>query len=374
MANISLYFHIPFCARKCSYCGFFSQAGKSSLWQEYFDCLKIELLSYKNILKDYSIASVYFGGGTPSLVDALYIAKLLSVLASNFKLDQHIEITLEANPESLTDEKLQSYQKANINRLSIGIQSTNNKLLTKIGRQYDWQKVKKVYKNAKDAGFTNINLDLIFGFPKQSLEGFETDLQNIIELNPEHIACYSLELDAKSALGKLYALGKFQSLNENINRKMYIKARKILKMAGYIHYEISNWSKRGYKCNHNYNFWQYKPYIGIGAGAHSFWENFRWDNIESIEKYINMIKRQGTAINNKYTINKINQQKEKLMLSLRLIKGINLNSIDSVFLQKIIPKLSQLKNDGLIILSKDSFRLSVRGLDLENEIIGDLFF
>jgi len=372
MANISLYFHIPFCARKCPYCGFFSQAGKVSLWQEYFDCLTIELLSYKNILNDLSIASVYFGGGTPSLVDALYIAKLLSVLASNFKLDQHIEITLEANPESLTDEKLKSYQKANINRLSIGIQSTNNKLLTKIGRQYDWQKVKKVYKNAKDAGLRNISLDLIFGLPDSNLSIWKQDLERVLSLNPEHIACYSLELDAKSAWGKNNAVGEFQTVSDKLNRQMYQQARKILSQAGYIHYEISNWCKKGYKCNHNYKFWQYKPYIGIGAGAHSFWKNLRWDNIESIEKYINMIKRHGTGINNKYPINKINQQKEKLMLGLRLIKGIKLNSLDSVFLHKINPKLNRLKNDGLIVVNKDSLRLSVRGLDLENEIMQQL--
>jgi len=373
MANISLYFHIPFCARKCPYCGFFSRSNKSQLWQNYFEALKVELLNYKSDLKDTFIDSIYIGGGTPTLVPADNIYHLLKTLESNFCINKNCEITLECNPESLTKDKLLTYQKSNINRLSIGIQTTNRQLLREIGRNYTFETVKEKYQLVRKLGFNNINLDLIFGFPKQSLESFETDLQNIIELNPEHIACYGLELDEKSYWGRLNNLGKFEPVSNELNRQMYHMAIKLLKKAGYKHYEISNWAKLGFECRHNYSFWQYQPYIGIGAGAHSFCQFKRWSNVENIERYIVNINRHSINNNKKITTKKVDIDKEKLMLGLRLREGIDQDKLTLEFVKKFDPFLTALINEGLLTKSDNTIYLTEKGLDVENQVIKYFF-
>jgi len=368
MNNICLYFHIPFCAHKCPYCGFFSKSGKENLWKKYFETLTAEIITYKPILKKSIIDTVYIGGGTPSLVPAIYLSNLIKDLKANFKLSKNVEITLEANPESLTLSKLKKYKNAEINRLSLGVQTTNSQILARIGRQYDWQKVQKVFKNARKIGFANINLDLIFGLPGSDLEIWQKDLEKILSLNPDHIACYSLELDEKSAWGRLDALGKFEVIDEGLNRQMYHIARKILKIAGYQHYEISNWAKKGHECKHNLNFWHHKPYIGIGAGAHSFWQNKRWSNIENIEYYINNIKRQDKISINKLSLTKLEHKNEKLMLGLRLIGGISLTDFDAKTADKIIQKYKD-DQKGLFKIVNNNLKLTSKGLDFENEAV-----
>jgi len=368
MNNICLYFHIHFCAHKCPYCGFFSKSGKENLWKKYFETLTEEIITYKPILKKSIIDTVYIGGGTPSLVPAIYLSNLIKDLKANFKLSKNVEITLEANPESLTLSKLKKYKNAEINRLSLGVQTTNSQILARIGRQYDWQKVQKVFKNARKIGFANINLDLIFGLPGSDLEIWQKDLEKILSLNPDHIACYSLELDEKSAWGRLDALGKFEVIDEGLNRQMYHIARKILKIAGYQHYEISNWAKKGHECKHNLNFWHHKPYIGIGAGAHSFWQNKRWSNIENIEYYINNIKRQDKISINKLSLTKLEHKNEKLMLGLRLIGGISLTDFDAKTADKIIQKYKD-DQKGLFKIVNNNLKLTSKGLDFENEAV-----
>lgn len=370
MQNISLYFHIPFCARKCPYCGFYSLADKNNIWQEYFDCLTAELLSYKNKLKKYKIDTIYLGGGTPSLILTENLYNLINIINDYF-LSDSAEITIEVNPESVNEVKLFVYKKAGINRISIGLQAWQDDILRLMGRLYDHSQFTEKFKLIRKAGFENINIDLMFGLPTQTMTNWQETLNNVVELNPEHISCYSLEVNNNSVWGEKHKIGKLKLPADSLNRKMYQMARKKLKDAGYIHYEISNWAKKGYKCKHNISFWHYKPYIGIGAGAHSFWQNQRWENIENIENYINVIKRHGKAYKNKKSIRELDQEKEKIMLGLRLIKGIDLKIISKNYRNEV-RKIIRLDQGGLYKIRGGYLSLTIRGMDVENTAVGNL--
>ncbi len=369
MKNLSLYIHIPFCARKCPYCSFFSQAGKSSLWKAYFDALKQEIDTYKKILKTENIDTMYVGGGTPSLVDPILIGKLLEYIYESFQLSKKVEIAIEANPESLDVEKLKVYRDANINRLSIGVQTTSDTLLKKLGRQYSFYEFKQKFYMAREAGFSNINIDLMLGLPGQTLVDWDDSLTQVIDLQPEHIACYSLELDDTSVWGRMNEMRTFEIPDQKLDRMMYKKAGKLLMQAGYTHYEISNWAKKGYECRHNLHFWKYMPYIGIGAGAHTFFKHKRWQNEESIERYIN---RHSDGKQHMLNVSNRQAAQEKLMLGLRLLDGLPISEIESNYLKSKQKVISKLRINGLLCKNESVMRLTKKGLDVENYVIDTL--
>ena len=294
MNKLGLYIHIPFCERKCNYCGFLSFSGcEDNLKKKYMAALRNELRYRLGLLGvgaggclaeggtgGYAVDTVFIGGGTPSTVEPQEIGEVLEVV------DTSSEVSLEANPGTLTREKLLAYRKMGINRLSMGVQSFDDELLQKLGRIHNAEMVYNNFSLARECGFNNINLDLMFGLPGQSLEAWENTLNTAIKLSPEHISFYSLQLEENTPFFKDFQAGKLELPSDELDREMYHRAIAILKAAGYHHYEISNASHKDCYCKHNYKYWSMDEYLGVGLGAASFLGGARFKNTDDINKYV----------------------------------------------------------------------------------------
>lgn len=343
----SIYIHIPFCKNKCWYCDFNSFSGKENLINDYMIALKKEIQSYSFD----ELQTVYFGGGTPSYVDAKYIEEILTMLKC-----KNAEITLEVNPGTATEEKLRRYIASGVNRLSIGLQATQNDILKDIGRIHTLEEFDKTYKLARNVGFTNISVDLMFGLPNQTLKDVKESLDYILKIGPEHISCYSLILhkDTKKHLP-----------SDEEERKMYHYLVATLKNAGYVHYEISNFAKKGFESKHNLVYWNQEEYVGVGAGASSYVNNIRYTNERNIEKYILENKRE---IEEEQDLE--SKLREYVILKLRLVKGLNLEEASKRFNvnieEKFANEIQKMCKYGLLKVDDGNMSLTDRGLDLAN--------
>ena len=286
MKDIGLYIHIPFCKSKCYYCDFVSFANKEQVVEDYIQAV-IKEIENANLSK-YNINTVYIGGGTPSLINSIYIGKILEAIKRNTSLDD-TEITAEVNPGTVSKGKLKDYISFGINRLSIGLQSADDNLLKQIGRIHNYDQFLETYKTAREVGFKNINVDLMLGLPNQSLDTLRNSLDKVILLDPEHISLYSLILEEGTKLYDMVEKSKLKMISEDLERKMYWETKKALEEAGYIHYEISNFAKTGYSSKHNLDCWNQKEYIGIGVASHSYLDKTRYANTTILEDYINNI-------------------------------------------------------------------------------------
>lgn len=379
--NVGLYIHIPFCKRKCEYCDFKSYSGKENLIDKYIKWLKYELkevgegnkLDYENNLDDLIIVkSIYIGGGTPSLIDSKYINDILTIAKQNYTIDENAEITIEINPGTVDKEKLEEYKKAGINRLSIGLQSTQNSVLKEIGRIHTFEQFLDTYNLARNVGFNNINVDLMIGLPKQTIKNIEDSLTQIIKLNPEHISVYSLIIEEGTPFYKKYENKQLDLPNDDEERKMYWKVKGKLEDAGYVHYEVSNYSKPGFESKHNLSCWNQEEYIGIGVSAHSYTNNVRFSNIDSIEEYIQNYETEKETDNLIFheKQNKSSKMKEFMMLGLRKIKGVSIQEFKNRFGENPIyiykNELNKLVEEKLLEIDGDIIRLTNKGLDLAN--------
>jgi oxygen-independent coproporphyrinogen-3 oxidase len=376
MKSLNLYIHIPFCKSRCNYCSFFTTTNKLAAMSDYFLALQKEFEMYIPKLRDYRIETIYIGGGTPSIVNSKDLKSLLLYIKENIKLAENAEISIETNPESIEAEKLQDYLDAGINRISIGLQAWQDELLKKMGRLYSLETFLQKLSLVKTSGFKNIGLDLIFALPGQSVKDWEETLDNVIKLNIQHISCYGLELDNDSSWGKLYKSGKLEASAEEADREMYGLAKAKLLNAKFELYEISNFAKSGFECQHNLNFWSYQPYIGLGAGAFSFFENHRFNNVFSIEGYISKMQKSESASENIIQVSMQDQIKEAIILGLRKKKGINLSAFRKRFDVDILKayknEVDKLLREDLVVLTDSHICLSGKGLDFENEV--DLLF
>ena len=356
----SLYIHIPFCKSKCYYCDFNSYSGKDDLVEKYIEALRIELTE---INRDFK--TVYFGGGTPSQIPSKYIKEIMK----NIECDG--EITLELNPGTITKEKLLDYKEAGVNRISIGLQAVQDDLLKRIGRIHTLRQFEEVYNMARDVGLNNISVDLMFGLPGQTINDVKESLEYLIKINPEHISCYSLIVHDELVDKHPDAFSDLP--NDEDERKMYYLICDELKNAGYVQYEISNFAKPGFESKHNLCYWNQDEYYGIGAGASSYINNVRYKNIDSIEKYIDLV---NSGNKEEYQVveeiqNEESKIKEYMILKLRLLDGVSVSEAYDRFkvncleiFQKEIDKLVRL---GLIEVEKyERIRLTKKGLDLAN--------
>ena len=379
--NMGLYIHIPFCKSKCKYCDFISFANKEDIIDEYIKWLKYELIQVGDGNKsDYAggldklinLKTIYIGGGTPSFINSRYIKEILDEVNKHFNVDDNAEITLEMNPGTVNEKKIVEYKEAGINRLSIGLQSTHNKILKQIGRIHTYEDFLESYNLARKIGFKNINVDLMLGLAEQSLEELVSSVEAIIKLNPEHISIYSLILEENTALYDEVNSGKICLPDDELERKMYWKTKKMLENAGYIHYEISNFAKKGYESRHNISCWNGEEYIGIGAAAHSYTNNIRYSNIDKIEEYINNFKI-GEELDNLIFHEKQDMEskmKEYMILGLRKLDGISIKEFKSKFTENPIFKfkneLNKLVEEGLLVIDGDKIKLTDKGLDFAN--------
>lgn len=378
--QIGLYIHIPFCKQKCSYCDFCSYANKESFIKRYIQCVLKEIIEVGNNNKiDFEngkddlflVKTIYIGGGTPSLIDSKYIVQIIEDIKLNFKIDEKAEITIEVNPGTVTLEKLEDYKRAGINRLSIGLQSTHEHLLKEIGRIHTYLDFLDTFRFAREAGFENINVDLMIGLPNQTLEEVKDSIEEIVSMEPEHISVYSLILEENTPLFKKVEEG-LELPNEDLERKMYWAVKQTLEQNNYIHYEISNFAKKGYESKHNLDCWNQKEYIGFGIAAHSYTNGIRYSNIENIEQYIKNYDEDKTEENLVFHEKQDMEamQKEYMLLGLRKIDGVSIQKFKIKFVANPVflyhSELEKLVNEELLEIDGDMIKLTNKGLDLAN--------
>ncbi|MBR2704971.1 MAG: oxygen-independent coproporphyrinogen III oxidase [Clostridia bacterium] len=373
MKEIGIYVHIPFCKRKCFYCDFCSFECDKNIHNDYTKALINEIRAFyleENKTEDIVVKTLYFGGGTPSFIDENYIKRILNELKQKYKFAKDIEATIEINPGTATYEKIKKYKDIGFNRVSIGLQSTNDRLLKLIGRIHTYSEFEQTYKMARDVGFCNINVDLMIGLPTQTEEDVQASLEKIIEKNPEHISVYSLILEDGTKLKDLIDSGKLELPDEDVERKMYWLVKKKLENTGYEHYEISNFAKPGYESKHNTDCWKQKEYLAFGLAAHSYLNNVRYSNLSDLNKYI----EDNLNNNNTRNVEEIQtddiQMNEFVILGLRMIEGFSINVFKDKFnrdfrevYREQIDRLSKMK---LIKFENDIVSLTDKGIDFAN--------
>lgn len=371
--TLGIYIHIPFCKDKCYYCDFVSFKNLNNKVEEYINCLIEEIKSknWEEINNNYNITTIYIGGGTPSYINSNHIVKILEVLKSKISFE-NVEITIEVNPGTVNKEKLEEYKKAGVNRLSIGLQSTNNELLKQIGRIHTYEQFLCTYELAKKVGFENINIDLMLALPNQTIDDLKQSVENVLKLNPNHISVYSLILEENTPLFKLVEDGKIDLPSDELERQMYWYVKDKLELNGYTHYEISNFAKMGYESKHNVNCWNQEEYLGFGLSAHSYFESKRFNNIEILDDYIKNV--QENHIEKNIKINEVqsleDKMKEYMLIGLRKIKGVSISKFKEKFLYNPLylfrSELEKLNNEQLVEVDGDFIRLTSRGLDFAN--------
>ena len=372
--EIGIYIHIPFCMKKCFYCDFVSYANKEDMIEKYIKALEKEIKIKAEENKLLKINTIYIGGGTPSFIDSKHIVYIINAIKESFNVKENAEITIEVNPGTVTKNKLEDYIKCGINRISIGLQTTNNELLKQIGRIHTYEQFLETYNLIRMVGFNNINVDLMLALPNQTIKDLEDSLNKVIMLKPEHISVYSLILEEKTKLYDLVESGKLELLDESIERNMYWKVKNILEQNGYKHYEISNFAKQGYESKHNLNCWNQEEYLGMGVAAHSYLNSKRYSNTENLEQYINkLLEKEGTkndivTIHEEQTLE--DKQKEYMLLGLRKIEGIKISDFKNKFVQNPIyifrKELDKLVKEDLIQVEDNNIKLTKKGLDLAN--------
>lgn len=398
--ELGIYIHIPFCQHKCDYCDFISFSNKQQFIEDYMEAIKKEIKNYFNntLLETYTVTTIYIGGGTPSYIDSKYICEIMETLENNLKQNQikleDMEITIEVNPGTVNKEKLERYRKAKINRLSIGLQSTNDAMLKQIGRIHTFEQFLETYQMAKEVGFDNVNVDLMIGLPNQTIEDIRKSLKEVIQLQPTHISVYSLIVEEGTVISQKIENRQLQEMDEELERNMYWYVKNILELNGYAHYEISNFAKEGKESKHNLNCWKQKEYIGIGVAAHSYLNYVRYTNTLEMEQYINRMDRlNGQMVkdilelsNEKekvnleenieivYEIEEIqdleDRKKEYMLLGLRTIKGVCISKFKEKYIYNPIflyrKELKKLIEEKLVVVDGDYIRLTNKGLDLAN--------
>lgn len=371
MKEIALYVHVPFCKLKCKYCDFPSFCGKEKLVAEYIKALKKEI-KYK--CKDYRYKTIFIGGGTPTFLNYKELEEILSEI-NKLDICDDYEFTVECNPGSVDEEKLKLLKKYKVNRLSFGLQSTFDKYLKTLGRIHTYDEFKENYYLARKVGFTNINIDLMFGIPNENLDEWKETLNEIIKLEPEHISAYSLIIEEGTPFHRLYEEDKLELPSEEEEREMYKVTKEILNKAGYLQYEISNYSKMGMECKHNIVYWQLKDYLGVGSSSASYIDSQRLTNTPVIEEYIKNINEGNySGIESHY--NSIEENIEEYMfLGLRMIQGIN----KKIFKEKFGVSVEEIYKDiiekyvksGFLVNSQEYLYLSPKGIEVSNAIMSE---
>ena len=377
--ELGIYIHIPFCKQKCYYCDFVSFSNKEGYIEKYVETVKREIDSYD--LSNYNITTIYIGGGTPSRIPSEKIQEILEKIKQKILKNQtrweDIEITIELNPGTVDEEKIKKYKEIGINRLSIGLQSTNNKLLKEIGRIHTFEDFKNTYNLVKKVGFENINVDLMIGLPNQTISDVKESLNEIIKLNPTHVSVYSLIVEENTKMEQLINSKELQLPDEELERQMYWYVKNILELNGYNHYEISNFAKKGKESKHNLNCWEQKEYIGLGLAAYSYLNGVRYGNTSNIEEYINVqdffnrseLEESGIRIVDEVQTLE-DKRKEYMLLGLRKIEGVSIQKFKEKFVENPIflfrKELEKLVNEELIAIDGDCIRLTNKGLDLAN--------
>lgn len=399
MKNIQLYVHIPFCVKKCSYCDFLSFTSTQEEQKSYVEALINEIKACAAFGKECMISTIFIGGGTPSVLEGALMEQIVTTIRNTFQVQINAEITMELNPQSLSEKKIQHYKNCGINRISMGLQATNNDELITLGRVHNYETFLQCYESLRANGFDQINIDLMSAIPGQNLVSWEETLDKVLELKPEHISAYSLIIEEGTEFYDLYSDENaqhrdFSLPSEKEERDMYYLTKSKLQDQGYERYEISNYAKSGFICRHNCGYWEDVPYIGFGLGASSYIQtqegNYRYVNTENIQEYIDqyskkkikefnslsdLIRQDRLGINQEgiLQLSQLEQMEEFLFLGLRKIEGISKGK----FLEKFHIPLEQVYGDTIANMkklellkeTKEGIALTERGIDVSNYVL-----
>lgn len=383
-AELELYVHIPFCVSKCYYCDFLSMPADGNVRRHYVDRLVKEIQEKAPACSSYQISTVFFGGGTPSILQGAQIAEIMGAIRQGFRVRQDAEITLECNPGTLTKEKLEYYKEAGVNRLSMGLQSANPQELKRLGRIHSYEDFLRSFDLARKAGFHNINLDLMSGLPGQSLRDWAYTLKKAMELKPEHISAYSLIVEEGTPFYQWYGADELRRQRgetprylppEEAEREMYGMAKELLEKKGYCRYEISNYALPGRECRHNTGYWQRTPYLGFGLGSSSLMEQIRFSNTANLEDYL---AGQGCGLPETELIcplGKKQQMEEFMFLGLRMMEGISRSRFRENFgieLEAVYGDvLARLQRQGLLVQRAGRVMLTETGISVSNYVLSE---
>jgi len=374
MKELGLYLHIPFCVKKCDYCDFLSFVLDRKSQSLYVQALVHEIKSHQDKFTDYRVKTIFLGGGTPSVLNGEEIKEIFRVLYQVFAVGKEAEITMEVNPESAGYGDMLLWREAGVNRLSIGLQSAEDAELKLMGRVHDYGQFLKAYDHARKAGFTNINVDIISGLPKQTLKRYKKTLEQLVALKPEHISAYALLVEEETPYGKKYGMsGDFVGdlPDEETDRLLYAYTKEMLQQSGYVRYEISNYAKAGYVCRHNLGYWNRTAYLGLGLGASSFLDNVRFRQTSDFDAYIQMkFDRQGEEI-----LTCQSQMEEFMYLGLRKIQGVSMQAFETYFGKELLQvygkQIKRLEKLGLLEMSGGQIRLTAYGIDISNCVLAE---
>ncbi len=366
--ELGIYIHIPFCKSKCYYCDFVSYTNQCEQIEPYIEKVIQEWQQYD--ISDYNVTTVYIGGGTPSFIEEKYVKQLLEAIKEKLRNNEtkfeEMEVTIEINPGTITREKLEQYKKSGINRISMGLQSTNNKLLKQIGRIHNYQEFLEAYQLIQEVGFENMNIDFMIGLPNQTIQDIKQTLKEIQKLNPNHVSIYSLIVEEGTKIEELINSGELELPDEEKERQMYWYVKNTLEQNGYKHYEISNFAKEGKESKHNLNCWEQKEYIGLGVSAHSYLRGVRYSNSDFTKtKEWDFTDKK---IEEKQTLE--DKKREYMLLGLRKIEGVSIQKFKEKYIDNPIylyrKELNKLVEAGLLEINGDFIRLTSKGIDVAN--------
>ncbi|MGB9791106.1 MAG: radical SAM family heme chaperone HemW [Thermacetogeniaceae bacterium] len=378
MAGLAVYIHVPFCARKCRYCAFYSlplegRGDAAALIQRYLEALRMEIGMAAALAAERPVSTIYIGGGTPTVLSPSDLVFIIEVVAESFSCADDLEVTVEANPGTVSPGGLRELRKAGANRLSLGAQSFDPGELKVLGRIHSAEEIYSAFFSARDAGFDNIGLDLIYGIPGQSLDSWRANLEKAIELNPEHISVYGLSLEDGTPLADAVARGELSPCSEELQLAMWDTTGRLLKASGYERYEIANFARSGRECRHNLTYWLNQPYLGLGPAAHGYFGGVRYANHADLEEYIasSLAGKLPRAWEEHQTLER--ERSDTVIMGLRLARGIS----RSAFLQRFGcsfedvfgRELALLKREGLIGEDDDHIFLTERGRLLANYVM-----
>ncbi len=372
--TVGLYVHIPFCRSKCAYCDFYSMSvQEKTIWDDYVKALVKHIKETGSSLGSHAVDTVYFGGGTPSLIGHKRLVTLLESIDKHCRLSQGAEISLEGNPDSLEEKSLKKLRRGGFNRLSIGVQSFDDGLLKMLSRPHSSDQAQQAFHSARKAGFDNISLDLLFGLPWQTAAQWAHALHTAVSLGPEHVSCYGLKLEEGTPLH--LNRGEYAFPDDDTQADQYFQCVEGLERAGYKQYEISNFARPGYECRHNMKYWTLQPYVGLGPAAHSDFGNRRWSYVRDLKSYVNGVNEEGVLTDDMEEIPRLERAGEYVMLGLRTARGISGNEYSREFrvsFDALEERLEVQKKRGLAAREGDRWRLTPQGFLLSNRIIGDL--
>lgn len=377
--ELELYIHIPFCVKKCLYCDFLSVPQSKQVIDAYVMALIREIKVHSENLS--VVTSIFLGGGTPSILEATHIQQIFVALRETFQISTDAEITIEANPGTITQEKLKAYKQVGINRISFGLQSANNEELKLLGRIHTFEEFLDGYRLAREWGFDNINVDLISAIPKQTQESWEETLQKVIALGPEHISAYSLIVEEGTPFFAIYGEGGSKECDlpsEEEERAIYYRTEEILKEAGYDRYEISNYAKEGRECRHNLGYWERENYLGLGLGASSLVDNVRYKNTDELNYYMGHASELSKIQEDEEVLSVKAQMEEFIFLGLRKIKGISIEEFEKIFgdsLEKCYgDSIKRMQEQKMLVMEDGFLKLTKKGIDISNYVFAEILY